>query len=74
MTVRLKTKKKTPLLQKRNLQVRLKYAKDDLEKDYAHLKHVLWSDETQLERFATEMPLMFRERRERRTQRTASPQ
>ena len=41
--------RKTPLLQKRHLQARLKYAKDNLEKDYAYWRRVLWSDETKLE-------------------------
>ena len=44
--------RKTPLLQKRHLKARLKYAKDKLEKDYAYWKHVLWSNETKLELFA----------------------
>ena len=40
-----------PLLQKRHLQARLKYAKDNLKKDYAYWRLVLWSDETKLELF-----------------------
>lgn len=35
----------------RQLQVRLKDVKDNLEKDYVYWKHVLWSDETQLKLF-----------------------
>lgn len=35
--------RKTPLL-KRHLQARLKYAKDNLEKDYAYWRHVIWSE------------------------------
>jgi len=42
--------RKTPLLQKRHLQASL-YAKDNLEKDYAYWRRVLWSDETKLELF-----------------------
>lgn len=41
--------RKTLLLQMRHLQARLKYTKDNLEKDYAYWKNVLWSDETKLE-------------------------
>lgn len=33
------------LLKKRHLQARLKFAKDNLEKNYAYWKCVLWSDE-----------------------------
>lgn len=43
-TARLQIKK-TPLLQKRHLQARLQYAKDNLEKDYADWNCVLWSEE-----------------------------
>lgn len=43
--------RKTPLLQKRHLQARLKYARENLEKDDAYWKHVIWSDETKLELF-----------------------
>ena len=32
---------KTPLLQKRHLKARLKFGKNNLEKDYAYWKHVL---------------------------------
>ena len=34
-----------------HLQARLKYAKDNLDKDYAYWKHVLWSDEMKIELF-----------------------
>lgn len=40
---------KTPLLQKRRLKVRLKCAKDNLERDHAYWKCILWSDEMKLE-------------------------
>lgn len=43
--------RKNPLLKKRHLQARLKYAQDNLEKEYAYWKYVLWSDETKLELF-----------------------
>lgn len=43
--------RKTPLLQKRHLQARLKYARENLEKDLAYWKRVIWSDETKLELF-----------------------
>lgn len=43
--------RKTPLLKKRHLQARVKYAQDNLEKDYSYWKRVLWSDETKLELF-----------------------
>lgn len=39
------------LLKKRHLQARLKFAKDNLEKNYAYWKCVLWSDETKLQLF-----------------------
>ncbi len=38
-------------MRKRHLQARLKYAWDNLEKDYSYWKRVLWSDETKLELF-----------------------
>ena len=43
--------RKTPLLKKRHLQARLKYARDHLEEGEAFWKSVLWSDETKLELF-----------------------
>lgn len=67
--------RKTPLLQKRHLQTRLKSAKDNLEKDSVDWRRVLWSDETKLDSLDIETLLMFGERRERcRTQRPPSPQ
>ena len=36
---------------KRHIEARLKYAKDNLEKDEEYWKRVLWSDETKLELF-----------------------
>ena len=40
---------KTPLLKKRHLQARLKFARDKLDKGEAYWKSVIWSDETKLE-------------------------
>lgn len=36
-------------LQNRRLQARLKYTEENLEKDYAYWKSILWSEETKLE-------------------------
>lgn len=43
--------RKTPLLKKRHLKARLKYAKDHLHKDFSYWKRVVWSDETKVELF-----------------------
>lgn len=43
--------RRTPLLQKRHLQARLKYAQGNLQKPEAFWKRVIWSDETKLELF-----------------------
>lgn len=43
--------RKTPLLQKRHVQARLKYARSNIEKEEAYWERVLWSDETKLELF-----------------------
>ena len=43
--------RKTPFLKKRHLTARLKYANDNLQKDYSHWKRVIWSDETKIELF-----------------------
>ena len=43
--------RRTPLLQKRHLQARLKFAKDNLQKPEGYWKRVKWSDETKLELF-----------------------
>ena len=42
---------RTPQLQKRHLQGRLKLAKENLQKPEGHCKRVMWSDETKLELF-----------------------
>ena len=38
--------RRTPLLQKRHLKARLKFAKDNLQKPEGYWKRVMWSDET----------------------------
>lgn len=43
--------RKTPLLKKRHLQARLKFARGNLEKNNEYWKRILWSDETKLELF-----------------------
>ena len=43
--------RRTPLLQKRHLQARRKFAKDNLQKPEGYWKRVMWSDETKLELF-----------------------
>ena len=50
-TTRLPSKKESPLLQKRHIQARLKYARDHKDKDLGFWQRVLWSDETKLELF-----------------------
>jgi len=42
------TPRKTPLLKKRHLHARLKFASDNLEKGEAYWKSVIWSGETKL--------------------------
>ena len=49
--VRSRTPRKTPLLQRRHVQARLKYANDHLNKPAAFWDSVLWSDETKIELF-----------------------
>lgn len=41
--------RKTPLLPKKHLQVRLKHVKDNQETDYVYWKCVIWSDKMELE-------------------------
>ena len=43
--------RRTLLLQKRHLQAKLKFAKDNLQKPEGYWKRVMWSDETKLELF-----------------------
>ena len=40
--------RKTPLLKKRHLQARLKFARENLDKGEAYWKSVIWSGETKL--------------------------
>lgn len=49
--LRSRTPRKTPLLCKRHVQARLKYANDHLNKPAAFWDSVLWSDETKIELF-----------------------
>ena len=43
--------KKKPLLHKRHLQARLKFASDNIDKGYQFWNDVLWSDEVNIELF-----------------------
>ena len=52
--------RRTPLLPKRHLQARLKFAKNNLQKSEGYWKQVMWSDETKLE-----MSPMFGENKEK---------
>ncbi|KAF2345014.1 Transposase Tc1-like [Trinorchestia longiramus] len=49
--LRSRTSHKTPLLQKRHVKARLKYANDHLNKPAAFWNAVLWSNETKIELF-----------------------
>ncbi|KAF2353337.1 Transposase Tc1-like [Trinorchestia longiramus] len=49
--IRSRTPRRTPLLQKRHVKARLKYANDHLNKPAAFWNSVLWSDETKIELF-----------------------
>ena len=69
--------RKTPLLRKRHLQARLKYARDNFEKDKTYWKRVLWSDETELELFGhRDVAYVWRQKGEAYSiiRRTPSPQ
>lgn len=55
---------KTPLLQKSYLQSRLKYAKENLRKDYNYCKCVLWPYETKLELCIRDTAHVWRKKRE----------
>ena len=43
--------RKTPLLKKRHVEARLRFAKQHLDKPVNYWEHVLWSDETKIELF-----------------------
>ncbi|KAF2360127.1 hypothetical protein FHG87_009122, partial [Trinorchestia longiramus] len=49
--LRSRTPRRTPLIQKRPVKARLKYANDHLNKPAAFWNSELWSDETKIELF-----------------------
>lgn len=67
--------KETPLLKKRHLEIRLKFAKDILKKSDKYWNTILWSDETKIEVLGQKTEELFGENvAKHSTQKTRYPQ